>query len=186
MNLVLHNYLISLLSAWYNKRESITNPSDIITVQDAVDGVRRVAFARENSTLSESSSIKKKHTLKSRWQKVISMVGMSKKSISYGIYSDCIGPFDFQRYHLTYRLSFAVWFIILFSFNRILDQWLKFCSLNQVPLVEVQSIVDEIEKRSKQANSKEVKAKLDFSNSSLGNEHVRYTFLNLALTFPYF
>lgn len=55
---------------------------------------------------------------------------------------------------------------------RILDQWLKLCSLNKVPLGNLAKIEAEFNKRSLQAESKESKSKLDLSDCHLSNEHV--------------
>eukprot|EP01031_Cornospumella_fuschlensis_P027848 gene27848-33629_t len=120
-------------------------------MQDVIDGIRRAAFSRESSA-SSSSGVKVTHTMKSRWHKISTAIGISSKKLSSGIYEGCLDSFDFQR---------------------ILDQWIKLCSLNNAPLLDMDKIVNETVKRSNQANSKEAKAKLDFSDCQLNDPQVQ-------------
>lgn len=90
-------FLSSLLQPMSrSRRESITGPNETITANDAVDGIRRVAFARENSSQVDTPS-KPKHTFKSRWQKVKTVIGVANKKLSTGMYEGCLDSNDFQR-----------------------------------------------------------------------------------------
>ena len=74
----------------------IIRPDDPIIMQDVIDGIRRAAFSRESSA-SSSSGVKVAHTMKSRWHKISTAIGISSKKLSSGIYEGCLDSFDFQR-----------------------------------------------------------------------------------------
>lgn len=89
--------LSSLYPSLRGVNHGIIRPDDPITVQDVIDGVRRAAFFRESSA-SSSSGVKVAHTMKSRWQKIRRVMGISSKKLSSGIYEGCLEAFDFQRF----------------------------------------------------------------------------------------
>eukprot|EP00981_Chlorochromonas_danica_P011057 scaffold3686_cov178-Ochromonas_danica.AAC.5 len=142
----------SMSSSGRTRRESITSPNEDITTIDVVDGIRRNKVIRSNNEVDGASQSKAKHTMKSRWWKVKTMMGLATKKLTTGMFEGCLDPSDFPR---------------------ILDQWLKLCGLNKIPIVDMQKVADEFDKRSKQALTKEVKAKLNLSNCHLRDEHLQ-------------
>lgn len=64
--------------------------------------------------------------------------------------------------------------------TRILDQWMKYCSLVNEPLLQSKKIHQEFDKRIKQAGTKEAKAKLCLINCDLNDTHIKMLVRTLA------
>lgn len=80
------------------RRESITSPNEDITTVDVLDGIRRNKTLRSNSeSVDATSQSKAKHTMKSRWWKVKTMMGLATKKLTTGMFEGCLDANDFPR-----------------------------------------------------------------------------------------